>query len=499
MNLRNIFIVALVLSISSCATILSPKKNKGTTITANVDEAKVFDEKNRLLGTTPFYYEPKASEGEKKLTIEKEGYKSQTITVSVSEKKIFAFMDAMFLCIPCLVDYPTGNIYEISQDKFDVKLAREYSKDVERVNMLFNDVAWEIKDGAFIGKDYKEDVFFRKSSFDSYLYKNEACAGGQSSRYSIINCSKDDGDNKLLQHSNTIELLPTISHLSLKTYKLKGFTTRDAKMEVVIKFTKRSGTVIKEMPLKLEVKESKLEVKPLLAKLLREAIKEAMDDDAIYKLLLEEGKNASGPSSTFNSLKINKGKTPSFNRNKDLIQHLMKGVVTIKHTDGHGSGFIVSDDGYVITNYHVVKDKKTVEVQFSESLKLMAEVVRSDDRYDIALLKINGAGFTALEMINSDSAIVGEDVFAIGTPEDISLGQTVTKGIVSGKRKIAEKVFLQTDVTINRGNSGGPLLNEDGKVIGMVTMKLIGSGIEGIGFCVPTNTIIELLNLNYLY
>ena len=113
----------------------------------------------------------------------------------------------------------------------------------------------------------------------------------------------------------------------------------------------------------------------------------------------------------------------------------------------------------------------------------------------MALLKVSGQNFRGLSLINSDSAQTGEDVFAIGTPSDISLGQSVTKGIISGKRKIGEKIYLQTDVTINSGNSGGPLLNENGEVIGMVTMKLVGDGIEGIGFCVPSNTIMDKLNI----
>ena len=88
-------------------------------------------------------------------------------------------------------------------------------------------------------------------------------------------------------------------------------------------------------------------------------------------------------------------------------------------------------------------------------------------------------------------------MFAIGTPEDISLGQSVTKGIVSGKRKFEDKIYIQTDVTINSGNSGGPLLNEKGQVVGMVTMKLVGDGVEGLGFCVPSNQIMEILNIKY--
>ncbi|MES2688999.1 MAG: trypsin-like peptidase domain-containing protein [Bacteroidota bacterium] len=488
---------AIACMFSSCATLLSPKSNKGAFIQTNVGEAKIFDSKNRVIGTTPYYYEPKVNGPEETLTIEKEGYKPQTVRVALEEQKGFAFLDAMFLCIPCLVDYPTKNIYRINQDSFNLKLVREYPKDVDRVNILFNEVTWSDKDGATIGKELNEPAFFRKSFFDSYLYKSEVCAGSGGSRYQVLNCSRDDDENKLLLNNNTIEVKPLIKSLKINTSKIKDETWREISMEVVWQFTKRSGAVIKEVPATLKERKSRVENKPLIASMLRNSFTELMDNDDTYKFLLEESKVSGGPGSTYNSLTLEHVKVPAFNRNRDLIQYLMKGVVTVKHDDGHGSAFLISKDGYLLTNYHVIKDKKSVNVQFSESLTLTADVIRGDDRYDVALLKINGSGFTALEVLNSDSALAGEDVFAIGTPEDVSLGQSVTKGVLSGKRKIAEKIYLQTDVSINSGNSGGPLLNEDGKVIGIVSMKLTGKGIEGLGFCVPTNTILEVLNIQF--
>lgn len=498
MNSPKILVAAAICCmVSSCATLLAPKASKGSFIQTNVGEAKIFDSKNRVIGSTPFYYEPKLNQPEEVLTIEKEGYKSQTIRIALEEQKGFAFLDAMFLCIPCLVDYPTKNIYKISQDSFNLKLVREYPKDVDRVSFLFNDVTWSDKDGSTIGKDLNEAIFFRKSFFDSYLYKSEVCGGSGNSRYQVLNCSRDEDENKLLLNSNTIEINPVIKSIRINTTKSRDEITREINLEVVWKFTKRSGAVIKEIPATLKDRRSRVENKPMIASMLRNSFSEIMDNDETYKFLLEESKVSGGPGSTFNSLTFDQVKVPAFNRNKDLIQYLMKGVVTVKHDEGHGSAFLISKDGYLLTNYHVIKNKKTVNVQFSESLTLTADVIRGDDRYDVALLKINGSGFTPLEILNSDSALAGEDVFAIGTPEDVSLGQSVTKGVLSGKRKIAEKIYLQTDVTINSGNSGGPLLNEDGKVIGIVSMKLTGKGIEGLGFCVPTNTILEVLNIQF--
>lgn len=481
---------------TSCATMMGEKGKQSTYITTNVGEAKVFDSHNRLVGTTPLHYKPSVRGVEEALTIEKEGYKAQTIKVSVKEHKGYALLDAMLLCIPCIIDYSNGNIFSINQDSFSLRLTREYPKDVERALFLFNDVNWLPKDGSLVGYQVKEPVYFRKTSFDSYMYKAEVCAGALSSRYQVINCGSDEDMNKLLLHSNTIELTPVISNIKISAVSIKNVMNREISMDLVWKFAKRNGNVIKEIPVSLKGKAEWVENRPLIAKTLREGFKELMDNDDLYKLLLEESKTASGTvESVFENISLEPVSSPLFNRNKDLVQYLMKGVVTIQHDEGHGSGFLISKDGYVITNYHVIKNKKTVNIKFNESITLTADVVRGDDRYDVALLKINGSGFSPLEMINSDSALAGEDVFAIGTPEDVSLGQSVTKGVISGKRKIAEKIYIQTDVAINAGNSGGPLLNEDGKVIGMVTFKL--RDVSGIGFCVPSNTIMDVLNLRY--
>jgi serine protease Do len=122
-------------------------------------------------------------------------------------------------------------------------------------------------------------------------------------------------------------------------------------------------------------------------------------------------------------------------------------------------------------------------------------LIKANDDRDVALLKISGSGFKALPLGTSDDASVGTEVVAIGTPQDIKLGQTVTKGIVSGKREMEEKNFIQTDVAINSGNSGGPLINSSGEVIGIIVAKVFGKSVEGLGFAIPINEAIKKLNL----
>ncbi len=155
-----------------------------------------------------------------------------------------------------------------------------------------------------------------------------------------------------------------------------------------------------------------------------------------------------------------------------------------------GSGFILSADGYVITNNHVVDGADEVVVKNSEGEEFEAEVVGSDAKLDIALLKIKTEGLRAVKLGDSDTLRVGDWVVAIGNP--FGLEQTVTAGIVSAKGRVIGAGpydnFIQTDAAINPGNSGGPLFNAKGEVIGINTAIYSRSGgNNGIGFAIPIN------------
>ena len=154
-----------------------------------------------------------------------------------------------------------------------------------------------------------------------------------------------------------------------------------------------------------------------------------------------------------------------------------------------GSGFVISEDGYIVTNNHVVENASDIRVTFTDGLKLEAELIAFDTETDLALLKVNGEGLPHLEFGDSDTAKVGNWVMAIGNPH--GLGGTVTAGIVSARgRMLGGRYddFIQTDASINRGNSGGPLFDLDGKVIGVNSMIISPSGGSiGIGFAIPSN------------
>ena len=156
-----------------------------------------------------------------------------------------------------------------------------------------------------------------------------------------------------------------------------------------------------------------------------------------------------------------------------------------------GSGFIISSDGYILTNNHMVEDAKKVKIELADGRKFDAKIIGTDPESDIAVVKIEAENLPYLELADSEDLEVGEWVLAIGNP--LGLSHTVTAGIVSAKGRsvgLADfESFIQTDAAINRGNSGGPLINLDGKVVGINTAIVGATGNIGIGFAIPINIV----------
>ncbi len=167
-----------------------------------------------------------------------------------------------------------------------------------------------------------------------------------------------------------------------------------------------------------------------------------------------------------------------------------------------GSGVIVSDDGYILTNNHVIAGADRIEIILYNDERYQAEVVGKDPSSDLAVLKLNAPvdKFEAAKLGNSDELAVGEIVIAIGSP--FGLRNTITQGIVSAKgRKRELQMFIQTDAAINKGNSGGALVNIDGKVIGINTAIMtqninpVYAGFQGIGLAIPINYAKRIMNM----
>ena len=211
--------------------------------------------------------------------------------------------------------------------------------------------------------------------------------------------------------------------------------------------------------------------------------------------------------------KIQKDVTVTDSGIADAVDKVYDSVVVIENyindrVGSSGTGFVFKMDnkyGYILTNYHVVDNSKKIVVTFTNNKKIEASLVGIDEYSDIAVLKVDKSDVISVAKIgNVDSLRVGDTTFTVGAPLDSSVySWTVTRGILSGKNRLVEVTIdntnyvmevLQTDAAINSGNSGGPLCNSNGEVVGITNMKIASSSIEGMGFAIPVDTAIKTAN-----
>ncbi len=217
------------------------------------------------------------------------------------------------------------------------------------------------------------------------------------------------------------------------------------------------------------------------------------------KKSIESKADTNNPNSSLPNLNV----LPSI---ADLVELTRQGVVSIvisstqntffgrQDSEGAGSGIIISEDGYILTNSHVVDLANVITVSFDDETKSEAELIGQDPLTDLAVIKVNKSGLTPLSISTDNNLRVGDWVVAIGNAIGLEGEPTVTLGIVSAlERELAiDSTYLteliQTDAVINPGNSGGPLLNLNGDVIGINTIKYVESSTDGIGFAISSET-----------
>jgi len=195
----------------------------------------------------------------------------------------------------------------------------------------------------------------------------------------------------------------------------------------------------------------------------------------------------------------------------DIIQKVIPSVVGISTTsmsgEGSGSGIVFSEDGYIVTNQHVIDGAQVIKVTLSDGTEYDASLIGQDEKTDLAVVKINATNLQVAEIGDSDDLVQGETVLVIGNPLGETLSGSTTQGIVSALGREIEvegKImhYIQTDAAINPGNSGGPLVNQAGLVVGVTSAKISSSSTEGLGFAIPINEAVpvieELINNGYV-
>ena len=169
-----------------------------------------------------------------------------------------------------------------------------------------------------------------------------------------------------------------------------------------------------------------------------------------------------------------------------VVEDVLPGIVNVQTDVGLGSGAIIRKDGYIVTNYHVIRDASVIRVVKKDDNQFAARLVDVDVNADIAVLKISG-NHKELWFADARAVKVGEKVIALGNP--LGLSFTVTEGIVSATNRVLPNgiSYVQTDVPINPGNSGGPLMDKNGRIVGINNFKI--SGFEGIGFAIESEVV----------
>lgn len=160
-----------------------------------------------------------------------------------------------------------------------------------------------------------------------------------------------------------------------------------------------------------------------------------------------------------------------------------------------GSGTLISPDGYVLTAAHVLAPSEDVVVQRKDGRKENATAVRINHKMDVALLRLPKGDYPCLAP-RTDEMVVGADIYAVGSPLGKELSFSVSRGIMSGFRTIDGVRLVQTDASINRGNSGGPLVDGEGRFVGVVSWKVAGEGVEGIAFAIPTSAALDAIGVS---
>ena len=177
----------------------------------------------------------------------------------------------------------------------------------------------------------------------------------------------------------------------------------------------------------------------------------------------------------------------------DLYDQAKDYVVRIFNRNSLGAGVVITPDGLIVTNAHVVRGSRQVSVETFDGRKLSARVLARDPAEDLALVKVESAGtrWTPATIEAGTAPLVGSEVYVIGHP--IGLGWTISRGIISGYRQTGQLQMLQTDAAISPGNSGGPLLDKKGHVIGIATAVVRGGGAANLGFARPASALLAFL------
>jgi serine protease Do len=469
-------------------------------IKTNPPGATVYDDQKNKLGETPFdlnTLKPDIT----KIKLQKEDYETVEINLLPKDKKGYSFPDCISSCTSC--SYQFDNSPPVYPYSGSLRLRKKLKERDRTVLVAIDTPKIDLPPKTELGKvngnkkRMDDNNIHRLIGYPENLNIQLMNSFKNSYMDPIFLSSEDTNEAPLFQPKIIIK--PVVKSMS---FDLNGELLRDytgpcfIQVDWMISDISAPHKILATFPVKTSIFRTGDDYDLILHQLLSESERDLLEKDTLYNFLtrVEDSYLARSKSSVF---KIHTTPETTFANKKEMLKGVTSSVVTVENDDAFGSGIIISPDGYILTNYHVIKGGNNIVVKLGKDEPQKAQIVRENKDYDLALLKIKQSNLKPLPFANSDSTNTGDELYAIGTPLDKSLQQTITQGIISGYRILNGVNFIQTDVSINRGNSGGPLLNQKGEIVAITTMRVFGNGVAGIGFGIPSNIILQMMNITF--
>ncbi|MFT3884743.1 MAG: trypsin-like peptidase domain-containing protein [Flavobacteriales bacterium] len=492
---------AIVLFTTGCASMMN--KGKQSLVINSAPQGATVYENGAEVGRTPYTYTyDKLDGGPVKFELRKEGLEDRVFELKPRSANGLLLVDALLLNIPYyLGDANSPARYSFPEKELVLNMYKVMPTDVQRAELPVVTMVNSARKAQY-GKLDAKTLTTGSRALNGLEYPEQSTNSLiMAMRTSYVDArtvrqGTQKGDEAIRRAK--VFLRPVLKDLDMHLTTLDERAYGEVNMDMDWEF--RSG-IDKDSVLFVISKHTVYPVfneppTDVLANASKDAGRRLLEEEGLYERL-QKVFTLGLSRSKGEAVTLTRPTPIPFSGRKDMLSALVKAVVTVETQEGHGSGFLVSNDGYLITNAHVVRDASTVKVRFQQGFTLDGVVAKVNRDFDVALIKTPGNDLAALAIGNDSTLQLGEELFAIGTPLDEKLGQTVTRGIMSGRREFDGRSYLQTDVSINPGNSGGPLIDETGKVVGVATLKIKEEGVQGIGFGVPIGKALEMLNLSF--
>ena len=354
----------------------------------------------------------------------------------------------------------------------------------------FNDVVGKMERGLFCSGGVPFQYSKKLDEWLSFSLGKKYRAEGERLGIVVPEASKSVFDDKGAKGGAAFQLGATLLALDYRVCfdedQTKGDVYAKIKWEV---FSSRRQKVVYTTVVEASHSEtSKVPGKKFDGDFMQAIVDNLLGDPKLAAVVASGGTVDEEPTKAFAALKLDPGPTVAGGVSKSA-SGLLSAVATVESGVGSGSAFYISREGYLLTNQHVVADAAFVRVRLSDGRNMVGEVLRVDRQRDVALLRTDPVTVPVLP-VRREEGRVGEEVYALGSPFGKVLSGTLTRGILSAKRVLEGVPYLQSDVAINPGNSGGPLIDSEGRVLGITQLQSSG---QGVNLFIPIDEALEKL------